>query len=165
MDLSNEKYKCAIQSGEGLILVDLYIRTADNKILRPVKLQKGEYVPNEAVDASDILKSRLGGSLGRSIKMGWIVVENPALPAEVEKKEVPAMDVPKMTNAGITEVAAGIVKPNQISNPISGVVTPRENSPWPKDTELPVIQLMSDKDSRTDNSMAITETSHLKKDN
>ena len=165
MDLSKEKYKCTVQSGEGLILADLYIRTTDNKILRPVKVQKDAYIPVEALDATDLLRSRLSGSLSRCIKSGCIVVENPAIPAEADKKEVPAMDTPDMRSTAVTEVEAGIIKPSQISNPISGVKTPKENSPWPKDTELPVVSLMTDKDSRTDNSMAITETSLIKKNN
>lgn len=159
MDLSKEKYKCVIQSGDGLRLVDLYIRTTDNRVLRPVKLQKDEYVPMEILDSQDVLKSRLGGSLGRSIKMGWIIVENPAIPAEVNENQAPKMESPKTSSAAITEIEAGSLTPDQISNPISGVVTPKENSPWPKDVELPVVQLMTDKESRTDNAMAITETS------
>ena len=156
VDLRQEKYKCAVQSGlEGLTLVDLFIKSAEGKSLRPVRLQLGQYIPLDQVDAAETSKSRLSGSLGRSIKMGWIIVENSALPCDTSSVEAPKQAVASATT--ITEVAAGIVRPDQLTSPIAGTRSAKDSYPWPKDVEIPVVKLISDKDSKTHNALALTE--------
>jgi hypothetical protein len=162
MDLSKEKYKCVVQSGlEGLILTDLFIKSAEGKSLRPVRLQKDQYLPLDLVDSAEAVKSRLSGSLGRSIKMGWMIVENSALPCDTKSVEAPKQPMTSATT--ITEVAAGIVRQDQLTSPISASKSLKESYPWPKDVDLPVVTLISDEDSKTHNALAITETSLLPK--
>lgn len=161
INLSEEKYRCAVQSGlEGLTLGDLFIKSAEGKSLRPVRLQLDQYIPLDQVDAAEAAKSRLSGSLGRSIKMGWIIVENSALPCDTKSVESPTQAVASATT--ITEVAAGIVRSDQLTSPIAGTRSAKDSYPWPEDKDLPVVKLISDADSKTHNALATTEADLLK---
>lgn len=159
--LRKEKYTCEIESGtEGLQIFDLFIRSANNSLMRPVVLQKGEQVPTDLIDFDDLKKSRLSGALLRCIKAGWISVENPAteLPAAT-KSSAPKMETKTLQAVGITEKGAGLIDPKSITGPITDMRRPKGVSPFPEETESPTKELISSKQSRTANTFAISENS------
>jgi len=156
-ELKKERYVCQIQSGtEGLMIADLFIKTAVAHIVKPVTLKKEEYLPTDLVDFGDLKKSRLSGSLSRCIKRGWISVENPA--GEIVKEERPAPEMKKPTpSAGISEVRAGLVDPKECTDIAGEAAQPKGIDPFPKDKEIPIKEVISLVEARTPNTFAVTE--------
>ncbi len=156
-ELKKEKYRCEIQSGtEGLVMADLFIRTAVAHIIKPVRLRQGEYIPTDLVDFGDLKKSRLAGALLKCIEKGWISVENPSEKIEKVEQSTPEMIMPKSDGA-ITELKAGLINPEDVTNLVADVPQPKGINPFPKEKEVPVKEVITLKEARTANTFAVTE--------
>lgn len=155
--LKQEKYLCNMQSGtEGLAIADLFMRDADGKVIRVISLQKGQYIPTDLIDAGDLKKSRLFGSLKKCIDRRWIVVENPAIDDHVEEEKPVEMEA-VIPEQAVTEIDAGTVSMKDVTSPIADSSRPKGIPAFPEDKQPPIKEIVSKMEATTVNIFAISE--------
>jgi hypothetical protein len=66
----------SVQQGGGLELLDIVIHDANGRA-KTLKLDAGQYVPDDIVQTSQFQQSLKNGTVYRAIRSGWIVVESP----------------------------------------------------------------------------------------
>lgn len=158
-ELQKEKYRCDFNGIGSITVRDLLIKAKNSVYVRPVTLNRGEYILTELLDFADLKKSRTSGALKQLIQMGYIAVENSAVPNETIARET--VMAPASKSSVITELQAGTVSPNDITNLISGKDSPESSAPnvldYPEDKQPKVYELISDEQSRTPNTFAISE--------
>ena len=155
--LRKEKYRCTFAGHNGLTVGDLFIRSKNFNFNRVVQLKQGEYLLTELLDFAELKKSRLTGALSKFIEKGWVTVENPAAP--VEKREVAPIEmVQPATSAAVTEMQAGTVKLQDVTNLTATAGQPKSMLDYPEDKPVKVVEVVSFEKSRTVNSCAISES-------
>ncbi len=155
-DFSKEKYRCAFVGHNGITISDLMVKPSNPNLWHPIHFSFGEYLQTDLLNPADLQKSRSAGALHKFIEMGWIVVENAAVSVEVKASST-KIEYPAQT-AAITEVQAGTVAPKDITNLTVTAGRPSNMLDYPEDKPTKVIEVISDKESRTVNNFAILES-------